>query len=218
MLPANSPADGKASHKRKATPSNDGAELSTESPAENGKTSAAPPLADVKPEAKPKKAAAKPSAGGARPRGGARKPPMQRGAPLAVAGPGVVEPSGGLEAAEADMATCQAADGSKPAPPTLLVLPPPDAAIGKMEDQDANLANGHAAEAQPGAAAMSPAAGPGEGVPLLAALPCRKKGGWPKGKPRRNHVPTGKVPSSGACSTCCESGATSTTPLQQRAP
>ena len=193
MLPANSPSDGKASHKRKAPANGNGVELLTESPAEYGNGSAETPLIEAKPDVKPKKAVVKPSAGGARPRGGPRKAPMPRGTPPAAAGPGAAAPSDVAEAAKADRATCEA-DGSRPPPPPApLVLPSPDATIGKTEEPHAALPNGHAVEAQTEAAAASPASGPGEGVPLMAALSCRKKGGWPKGKPRRNHVPTGKA-------------------------
>ena len=183
MLPANSPpTNGKASHKRKAPASADSA--------------AQPAAAQPSGEAEPADAKAEEHATARKPvavkrQGAARKAPAKRGK---VSESGQADPQRLEPAATAS----QAAVDGLPEAEALLVVVPAATDAGPAGGDDAALAlpNGHASDgAKPDAAPLAAATGPGEGVPPAAAaqLPCKKKGGWPKGKPRRNHVPTGKV-------------------------
>ncbi len=175
MLPANSPpTNGKASHKRKAP-----AETDSPADAAAGQSSidaepASPAVAQTEEHAPAKKQTA------AKRQGVVKKAPVKRGkvSESGQAPPQTLVPPGNASQAATDGLP---ATGSSP-----VVLPATDAGPAGADDGTLAMPNGHVLDAaEPG---------PGEGVPPVgAALLCKKKGGWPKGKPRRNHVPTGKV-------------------------
>ena len=188
MLPANGPpTNGKASHKRKAP-------AALDSPATPPADASAREAKESQPAAVNKEAAppAKRQASAKR-QNAAKKAPKKRGKAAAggQAVPQLLQES--PEAAPPEGGASQAVDDGLPDTKPL-VVPTTDAGSAQARAISAALPNGHVMDVQPASALLVAATGPGEGVPPAAALPCKKKGGWPKGKPRRNHVPTGKVP------------------------
>ena len=185
MLPANSPpTNGKTSQKRKAPAAPDSpAQLAAGQP--TGKAEPSVP-ADVEAGERPP---AKKLAAAKRP-GVARTAPVKR----AKASEGGQPPVQALQPPE--KASQAAIDGLPDSGAALTVLLATDAgpANANAEDDAPAPPDGHGPDAARPDAAPA-ATGPGEGVALPAAAlpPCKKKGGWPKGKPRRNHVATGKV-------------------------
>ncbi len=184
MLPANSPpTNGKASHKRKA-------------PAEIG-SPAQPAAGQPRGKAEPAASADAPAEehAPAKKQAAAKRPGVARKAPAKSAKVSKSEQTPAQMREQPGNATHATTDASLQAGAASKV-PVTDADPAQSSVDALALPNGHVSHAaDPDAAPPAAAMGPGEGVPPVAdaELPCKKKGGWPKGKPRRNHVPTGKV-------------------------
>lgn len=190
MLPANSPpSNGKASHKRKAPAALDSPTVPASDTAGGEAKEFRSAAVKVEEHAPAKKLP------GSKGQAAARKPPKKRGKSSESSRAARDTLPDCLQAAQPEVSVAGAVNDGLPQAAAVQVDPPTtDAGPANAEEVSVSLANGHISDVQQGTAALAAATGPGEGVPAAAALPGgKKRGGWPKGKPRRNHIPTGKV-------------------------